>query len=124
MSMMLLYPIMLIAAGSIAVPVIIHLIQKQKFPKRWVATVRFLPTDQRVNRFAPRLIDPLQLLLRIVVLLAIAALMARPFIGSGKSATRNFVLVLDSSMSMSGAGADAGVGVTRPSPIQATISCF
>jgi hypothetical protein len=106
--MMFLFPIMLIAAGSIAVPVIIHLIQKQKFPKRWVATVRFLPKDQRVNRFAPRLIDLLQLLLRIVVLLAIAALMARPFIGSGTSAPRNFVLVLDSSMSMSGAGADAG----------------
>jgi len=106
--MLFLYPLMLLAAISIAVPVIIHLIQRQQFPRRRIATVRFLPQDQRVNRFDLRLIDPIQLLLRIALLILIVLLMARPFLNLGASAPRNFVFVLDTSMSMGLAGTEEG----------------
>lgn len=105
---MFLYPTMLLAALAVAAPIIIHLIQRQQFPRRWVATVRFLPKDRRVNRFALRLVDVLQLLLRVAVLCLLALLMARPFVGMGESAPRNFVFVLDTSMSMGAAGSVSG----------------
>ena len=98
--MSLLFPGMLFAALGAGVPVILHLIQRQQFPPRRVATVRFLPKDRRVNRFAMRLVDPIQLALRVAVLLAVVLVMVRPLVGLGKSAPRNFVIVLDTSMSM------------------------
>src|SRR3954454_3817457 len=97
-----LFPAMLIGAAGLAVPIALHLIAKHKFPVRDFPTQRLLMKDERTNVFAPRLIDPWQLLLRLLVLTLLVLAMARIFSPgvSSKPAPRNLVLVIDCSASM------------------------
>jgi len=97
-----LFPAMLAGAVGLAVPIALHLIAKHKFPVRDFPTLRLLMRDERTNVFAPRLIDPWQLLLRLLVLLLLILAMARLFAPgfSALPAPRNLVLVMDCSASM------------------------
>lgn len=100
--MSFLFPAMLAGAAGLSVPIALHLIAKHKFPVRDFPTLRLLMRDERTNVFAARLIDPWQLLLRLLVLLLLVLAMARVF-GPGFSsspAPRNLVLVMDCSASM------------------------
>jgi hypothetical protein len=117
--MSFLYPAMLAGLAGLAVPVILHLIARHKFPVRDFPSVRLLREERRTNVFAWRLVDPLQLLLRLLVLRLLALAMARLFMPSfpSKAAPRNLVVVLDASASMFLATNDVAGG-TAGTPIE------
>lgn len=99
--MTFLFPAMLAGLLGMSVPIALHLIAKHKFPIRDFPTLRLLTKDQRTNQFAMKLIDPLQLLLRLAVLAVLVLAMARLFLPADPApAPRNLVVVLDASASM------------------------
>src|SRR3954465_111443 len=104
--MSFLTPFFLVGLGAIAIPVLIHLIQRER--KRVVAFpslmfVRRIPYQsvrrRRIRHWA-------LLLLRAAAIVLIVAAFARPFIPQGASAAvavagaRELVIVLDQSASM------------------------
>ena len=99
--MSFLFPAMLAGLLGMSVPIALHLIAKHKFPIRDFPTLRLLTKDQRTNQFAMKLIDPLQLLLRLLTLALLVLAMARLFSTADPApAPRNLVVVLDASASM------------------------
>src|SRR2546421_5872802 len=97
-----LFPAMLAGLAGLGIPIALHLIAKHKFPVRDFPTLRLLLRDERTNVFAPRLIDPWQLLLRLLVLALLVLAMSRWFVPgfTAAPAPRNLVLVVDCSASM------------------------
>ena len=112
--MSLLAPLMLAGAAALAVPVILHLIARHRFPVQDFPTVRLLRYERRTNVFAWRLIDRGQLLLRLLVLALPVLAMARLFSPalSSEPAPRNLAVVLDASASMRMETKDAERGGT------------
>jgi len=100
--MNLLFPAMLAGFAGLAVPIALHLIARSRFPVWDFPTIRLLRYEKRDNVFARKLVDPWQLLLRLLVIALLVAAMARIFLPrlSAKPAPRNLVVVLDSSASM------------------------
>jgi len=100
--MTFLYPTMLLGLLGLALPVIVHLIARHKFPVLDVPSIRLLRHERRDNAFAARLVDPWQLLMRLLVLALLALAMSRLFSSwlSAKTAPRNLVVVMDCSASM------------------------
>jgi len=97
----LLNPWWLLLGGAVAVPLIIHLLQRHQGPRVIFPAVRYLKKAEREHARRIRLRQLLLLLLRIFVLLIIAFAAARPFIrgaGSGHAPTA-VVIVLDNSLS-------------------------
>ncbi len=100
--MSFLFPAMLAGFAALAVPTIIHLIARHKYPVLNFPSLRLLRYERRDNAFANRLVDPLQLLLRLLVLALLVLAMSRLF-SPGSSSTpapRNLVVVVDTSASM------------------------
>ncbi|MCB9366836.1 MAG: BatA domain-containing protein [Calditrichaeota bacterium] len=97
----------LLAALSLGlIPILIHLLNRQKFKEVDFPTLRFLQEMQRQKMRRVRVRQWLLLLLRTLAILALVLAMARPvlrseagFIGSGE-ARASVVLVLDRSVSM------------------------
>ena len=99
--MSFLFPAMLAGLLGMSVPIALHLIAKHKFPIRDFPTLRLLTKNQRTNQFAMKLIDPLQLLLRLLTLALLVLAMSRLFSPADPApAPRNLVVVLDASASM------------------------
>jgi hypothetical protein len=100
--MSILYPAMLAGLLGLALPVLFHLIARQRFPVQMFPSIRLLFTERRHNAFARRLIDRLQLLLRLLLILLLALAMARPFLPGlgGRPAARNLVVIIDATASM------------------------
>jgi len=101
-----LNPILLFGTLAVAVPIIIHLLNKRKYEKVTWAAMRFLMTSIEQNQRRMRIEDLLLLLLRCALLVFIALALARPAIpggGAGSLFGRSGVtaaLVLDNSYSM------------------------
>ncbi len=92
----------LFGLAAIAVPLILHLIQRQRYPERRFTTLRFFDVTIKHNVLQRRLIDRLLLALRILLLAALMLALGRPFwrggiFGERRAAT---VIVLDNSPSM------------------------
>jgi hypothetical protein len=96
----MLHPFMLWGLAGLAVPVILHLIQKQRLKPQVLSTLQFLDPQDAANAFAPVPRDWLQLLLRLLLLGLFVLLMARLFAGSAEVGPRSMVVVLDQSLSM------------------------
>ena len=96
----MLYPWMLLGLLGLSVPVIIHLIQKQRLKPQQLATLRFLDREDLANAFAPVPRDKLQLLLRLLLLGLFVLLMSRLLISDSKPGPRTLAVILDQSMSM------------------------
>ncbi|HUS58262.1 MAG TPA: vWA domain-containing protein [Planctomycetota bacterium] len=97
-----LFPAMLAGLAALAVPLILHLIARQRFPEQPVPTLRLLQTERRTNAYAVRPVDLYQLLLRLLVVAAVVFAVSRPLVRTaaiGRPA-RNIVVVLDCSPSM------------------------
>lgn len=103
--MAFLNPILLFGTLAIAVPIIIHLLNKRKYEKVTWAAMRFLMTSIEQNQRRMRVEDLLLLLLRCALLVFIALALARPaFPGAGGGlfgrSGVTAVLLLDNSYSM------------------------
>lgn len=96
----MLNPWMLLGLLGLSVPVIIHLIQRQKLQPRLLATLKFLDQTDVANAFAwvPR--DLLQLILRLALLSLFVLLMARCVMQADRPGARALAVVLDQSMGM------------------------
>jgi len=100
-----LAPTFLLAVGAIALPVVIHLLSKTRVQRvRWAAS-RFLAAALQRNRRRLQLEDLLLLLLRCLIIAALAFAFARPVLPGGgfnfgsREAT-TAVLVIDHTASM------------------------
>ncbi len=93
---------MLIGASALLAPIIIHLIARHRYPVKDFPSIYLLRYERRDNAFARRLIDPLQLLLRLIVLALLVLAMSRLFspTASDEPAPHNLVVVVDGSASM------------------------
>lgn len=96
----MLNPLMLLGLLGLSVPVIIHLIHRQRLQPRLLATLRFLDQTDAANAFAPVPRDILQLILRLVLLGLFVLLMARITTESATTGARTLAIILDQSMSM------------------------
>src|SRR5262249_51176827 len=96
----MLQPLMLLGLIGLSVPIIIHLIQRQRLKPQVLATLQFLEPQDAANAFAPVPRDLLQLLLRLALLGLFVVLMARLLIGSEQVGPRRLAVILDQSMSM------------------------
>jgi hypothetical protein len=103
--MSFLNPIMLAGLAAVAVPIIIHLLNRRKFRKVVWAAMRFLQNAVEQNQRRLRIEDMILLALRCLLLALLALALARPAILS--NATGMFgqskvtgVIILDNSLSM------------------------
>lgn len=95
----------LFGLAAIAVPVLIHLIHRQRYPDRRFTTLRFFDKTVKHNVIQRKLIDRILLALRVLALIALMLGLARPFFqttGSGGigERRRSVAIVLDNSPSM------------------------
>ena len=105
--MTFLAPGLLLLGLAAAVPLVLHLLQRQQGPRMVFPALRYLKRAEREHATRIRLRQVLLLALRVLALLLLAAAAARPFLrggGSGHEPT-SVVLVLDNSLS-SGAVVD------------------
>jgi len=102
----MLNPLMLLGLFGLAVPILIHLINRRRMRPRLLATLRFLDLQDAANAFAPVPRDLLQLLLRLLLLALFILLMARLTGPSRTVGPRALAMVLDNSMSMRRPGPD------------------
>ena len=104
---------MLAGLAGLAIPAVIHLIARHRFPVQDFPTTRLLEREERFNVFQMRLVDIPQLLLRLLLLAVLVLLMARLFAPGASShpAPRNLVVLIDcsASMRMQAPGKDASV---------------
>jgi len=114
-----LFPAMLIGLAGLAVPVILHLIARHKYPVQDFPTISLLRYERRDNAFARRLVDPWQLLLRLLVLALLVLAMSRLFSPtlSDDFAPRNLIVVLDTSASMGMESDDSEGEETSTTPL-------
>jgi hypothetical protein len=94
----MLYPLMLLGLLGLAVPVILHLIQRQRLRPQVLATLQFLDPQDAANAFAPVPRDLLQLLLRLALLALFVLLMARLLVGDSDFGPRTLAVVVDGSL--------------------------
>jgi hypothetical protein len=103
--MSFLNPIMLAGLAAVAVPIIIHLLNRRKFHKVVWAAMRFLQNAVEQNQRRMRIEDMILLALRCLLLALLAVALARPAILSnapdvfGQSKVTG-VIILDHSQSM------------------------
>ncbi|MFM7289740.1 MAG: VWA domain-containing protein [Planctomycetia bacterium] len=96
----MLHPAMLLGLLGLSVPVIIHLIQRQRLRSQPLSTLEFLDREDLANAFAPVPRDLVQLLLRLLLLGLFVLLMCRLASSGGEPGPRTLAIVVDQSMSM------------------------
>ncbi len=98
-----LNPLWLLLGASIAVPLILHLLQRHQGPRVIFPAVRYLRRAEREHARRIKLRQLLLLLLRIAALLLLAFAAARPFLRSAgvSHEPTAAVIILDNSMSSS-----------------------
>ncbi|MGH7460398.1 MAG: BatA domain-containing protein, partial [Longimicrobiales bacterium] len=97
----LLTPIALALGAAIAIPIILHLFQRQQGPRVIFPALRYLRRAEREHARRIKLRQLLLLALRVLAVLLLALAAARPFLRAGGSAhaPAAVVLVLDNSAS-------------------------
>ena len=97
-------PLFLLAALAAAIPIVLHMINRQKAKELPFSTLRFLKISVQKTRRRKRIHDVLLMAIRAAVLLLIAAGLARPAVTSLGSlwggAHSAAVIILDNSASM------------------------
>lgn len=115
-----LTPLFWLAALGVAIPVIVHLVRRERSPRFSFSSLRFLrPASRRSIRYL-KIRNPWLLVLRAILVLLLVAAFARPFIRrpevpvEGMTATTSSVILLDNSYSMVfGGGFDRAVQEVR-----------
>ncbi|MBN1853241.1 MAG: BatA and WFA domain-containing protein [Pirellulales bacterium] len=98
-------PLFLIAILAGAIPVVLHMISRQKAPVLPFSTLRFLQNSVQRTRRRKRIHDLVLLLLRMVALVLVAVALAKPTVRHlggllGRNSARAMVIILDNSASM------------------------
>ena len=97
-------PIFLLAALAAAIPVVLHMINRQRAKNLPFSTLRFLQLSVEKTRRRKRIHDVLLMVLRAAVLFLIAAGLAKPTVSSLSSlwggANSAAAIILDNSASM------------------------
>ena len=98
-------PLFLIAALAAAIPVLLHMINRQKAKDLPFSTLRFLRISVQKTRRRKRIHDIFLMLVRVAVLLLLALGLAKPTVTSlgsllGVGARSAMVIILDNSCSM------------------------
>src|SRR5262245_18990110 len=103
-----LTPIALALGAAIAIPIILHLFQRQQGPRLIFPALRYLRRAEREHARRIKLRQLLLLALRVLAIILLAAAAARPFLHSGGAAhaPSAVVLVLDNSASTGAVEAD------------------
>jgi len=92
--------------GAVALPIIIHLLNKRRFKRVDWGAMDFLMEAQKLNRRKVKLEEFILLLMRCLAMLLIGILLARPFFTSDRSsavmgdARYERIIILDDSLSM------------------------
>lgn len=102
--MSFLNPLFLLGSGAIAAPIIIHLLNRQRYKKVEWAAMRFVLEAIRRTHRRLRLEELLLLLLRCALILLLVLALARPYVGGwfpgAGAGNQHAVIVLDASYSM------------------------
>lgn len=106
----MLFPAMLFGLLGLGLPVIIHLLQRQRLKFEPLATLRFIAPTEVANTYAPVPQDMIQLILRLLLLGLLILLMSRFVVSQPAIGPRSMVIILDHSMSMQQKASD---GQTR-----------
>ena len=104
--MSILNLVALAGLAFLAVPILIHLIHRQRYPRVRFSTLRFFDRTRKHNVIQRRLIDIILLMLRLAAVAALALGLARPVISAGSGARASVVIVLDNSPSMAAVAED------------------
>jgi hypothetical protein len=98
-----LNPLWLLLGAAVAVPLILHLLQRHQGPRVIFPAVRYLRRAEREHARKIKLRQLLLMLLRVAALALIAVAAARPFLRSGGAGHEPtaVVIILDNSMSSS-----------------------
>lgn len=94
-------------AALLAIPVLIHLLRSQRFDPQLIGTLRFLQQAISETSAKRKVSRWLLLLLRILAVLLIALLFARPLLHAGRGTAQETLILVDASGSM--AARDGGV---------------
>lgn len=104
--MSILNPLFLWGLLALGVPIVLHLIQRQRYPERAFTTLRFFDKTIKHNVIQRRFVDRLLLILRLALLALLALALARPFgLGIGEK-RMSLAILLDNSPSMGRPGTD------------------
>jgi hypothetical protein len=97
----LLNPALLLLAAAVAVPLILHLFQRQQGPRVIFPALRYLRRAEKEHARRIKLRQVLLLALRVAAVLLLALAAARPFLRSGGAAHEPtaVAIILDNSMS-------------------------
>lgn len=107
MSLNFLVPLAFLGALAVAVPLLLHLIDRRRVPQIDFPALRFLLSAQKKLKRRRRVRDPFLLLLRILALLAVVLAFTSPLlqyqtqVPAGADLGNNVIFLLDNSMSMS-----------------------
>lgn len=102
-----LHPLLLWGTAAVAVPILIHLLLRQRpRPRPWAAMRWLLAAAQAAQR-RYKLTNLLLLLLRCLIVMLIALAVARPSI-AGIGGGERLVIIIDRSASMGGRGTEPG----------------
>ena len=102
--MSFLFPAFLLGAVTIAIPVVLHLMRRQRAPVVPFSAVRFVRRSATLRTRRLRLRELLLLALRVTALLLLTVAFARPFVDDGAPARAVTVVAIDRSLSMSAPG--------------------
>ena len=98
-------PAFLFGVLTVAVPIVLHLLRRERLPREPFSDVRFLQTATLQQTHRQRLRDLLLLALRVVALLLLVLAFARPFLETVAEADQPAtILLVDTSFSLSGPG--------------------
>lgn len=94
-------PALLLLGLAVAVPLVLHLLQRQQGPRMVFPALRYLRRAEKENARRIKLRQILLLALRMIILLLIATAAARPFLrrGGGGHEPTAVAIVLDNSLS-------------------------
>ena len=117
-----LHPLLLAGLAAVAIPILIHLLLRQRpRPRPWAAMRWLLAAAQQASR-RYKLTNLLLLLLRMLVVAMIAIAVSRPLLGSHGGGER-LVIIIDCSASMGPRGA-AGSSSADPGPLAAAVAAL
>ncbi len=99
--MSFLFPLFLVGAAAVAVPIVLHLMRRERMPRLPFSDLRFLRRTTTVHARRRRLRELLLLALRVTALLLLTVAFARPYLDSTAPADQPAsIVVLDRSASM------------------------